>query len=434
MMKIIFDGRVLGNIQNKNMTRTGIFFSAYNLFLEMSRNKDIEVLLYSDVKAFYAIKKYSQYDENFRDIKNVFKYSKLTQWVSYGFWLRMRFLPKNIIEIFFAKLFTLVLLILKRMFCIFDKSNLSKNEQYVFFSPMEKIPSFFHNNDKVIKFTLLHDVIPILGQKHYTLKKNDWFCELFDSINPNDYYFANSVYTRKDFIKYCSSIDANKITVTYLGANENFYPNKDEKKNRLIKEKYHIPQDQQYIFSLCSIEPRKNLLFAVENFIRFVQTYQINDVVFVLSGAHWKEFIKTLQDKIQDLGEYGNKIIRAGYVDDKDLANLYSHSLCSVYLSTYEGFGLPALEAMSCGTPLIASNATSIPEVVGDGGVLISPSDDLALQDAFKKIYFDSAFAKELSLKGIKQAKKFSWKKCATQMIEKMKAVLEQKNLDSKCL
>lgn len=432
-MKIIFDGSVFSNIENKNFTRTGIFFSAYHLFLEMLQNKDIEVLLYCDIQALYAIEKYSQKNETFKGVKNVFRYSKPMRWISYGFYLRSKLSPKNTIEMFFAKSFTLILLIFKSIFGILDRLVLPKDEYCVFFSPMQKIPQIFEKNNKIIKFTLLHDVIPILNQKHYTLKRSDWFYKLFYSINPNDYYFANSAYTKEDFIKHCPSIDSNKITVTYLGVNENFYPNRDEKNNKIIRKKYHIPQDKLYIFSLCSIEPRKNLLFAVENFIRFIDKHQIQDVVFVLGGGHWREFIKKLENKIEGLGEYRNKIIRAGYVDDEDLSNLYSHSLCSVYLSKYEGFGLPALEAMSCGTPLIASNVTSIPEVVGDGGMLIDPDDDLALQDAFEKIYFDSSFATELSLRGIEQAKKFSWKKCALQMVEEMKSTLDQK-MDLKCL
>lgn len=432
-MKIVFDGSVFSNIENKNLARTGIFFSAYHLFLEMLQNKDAEVLLYCDIKALYAIEKYSQKNENFKGVRNVLRYSKPMRWISYGFYLRSKLSPKNIIEMFFAKSFTLMLLVLKKIFGILDRLVLPKDECCIFFSPMQKIPQVFKNNHKIIKFTLLHDVIPILNQEHYILKKNHWFYELFYSINPDDYYFANSAYTKEDFIKHCPSVDGNKITITYLGVNENFYPDKDEKKNQLIREKYHIPQDKLYIFSLCSIEPRKNLLFAVENFIRFIAKNHIQDVIFVLGGGYWREFIKQLENKIQDLGEYGNKIIRAGYVDDEDLPNLYSNSLCSVYLSKYEGFGLPALEAMSCGTPLIASNVTSIPEVVRDGGILIDPDDGLALQDAFKKIYFDKSFASELSLRGIKQAKKFSWKKCASQMVAEMKSTLEQKT-DLKCL
>ncbi|PAF54456.1 hypothetical protein BKH42_00655 [Helicobacter sp. 13S00482-2] len=427
-MKVIFDATVLGNIAKKNISRSGIFFSAYNLFLEMLQNENFEVLLYCDIKSLYALKKYSQSDDKLRDIQNIFLYSKPNQWVSYGFYLRSLFFPKNIVQMFFAKSFTLMLLILKKIFSVFDTLALDKDEYYVFFSPMEKIPQIFKDNDRIIKFTLLHDLIPIVCEGYFVSKKS-WFYQLFNSLNSEDYYFANSVYTKEDFIKHCPQIDPHKISVAHLGVNENFYPDKNERKNHLIREKYHIPKDKKYIFSLCSIEPRKNVIFIVENFIEFIKQNEIQDVVFVLAGGHWEEFIQKLEDKIHNLGVYKNKIIRAGYVDDGDLSNLYSHSLCSVYLSVYEGFGLPALEAMSCGAPLIASNVTSIPEVVGDGGILISPSDSLALKEAFKKIYLDSSFAQELSLKGINQAKKFSWKKCVQEMAERMKAVLE-----SKCL
>ncbi|PAF42807.1 glycosyltransferase family 1 protein [Helicobacter sp. 11S02596-1] len=426
-MKIIFDVSTLSDMVTKTSSRVGICLTTYNLLGEFlhyaSCHDEIEILFYVDMRSDVAVKKYFQSSDVYKKIDNICMYSKLSQWVSWGFCWRFGFTPKNALEKFLAKSFTALLLLGQKIFAPFDKIVLDKEETYIFFSPRYKIPDIIKNHPHIIKFTLLHDTIPLELSEYFPQNKKQWFRELFDSLNSEDYYFANSICTRNDFLKHAPQINPSHFWVTYLAANKSFFPDVNNAKNQRIRQKYHIPPDKKYIFSLCSLEPRKNLLFVVENFIHFIRENAIDDVVFVLGGGHWEEFIGKLDRKIASLGDYRYKIIKAGYVDDEDLANLYAHSLCSVYLSIYEGFGLPALEAMACGAPLIASSTTSLPEVVGDGGLLVSPSDDIALREAFGKIYFDPEFAKALSMRGREQAKQFSWEKCAQEMIEKMQAV-----------
>ena len=103
--------------------------------------------------------------------------------------------------------------------------------------------------------------------------------------------------------------------------------------------------------------------------MQFVEKHQINDLVFVLGGGHYNEFIDKLNAMLGKIPE--GLVIKAGYIDDEDLAPLYSGAEWFVYTSQYEGFGLPPLEAMQCGCPVITSNNSSLPEVVGDAGIMI---------------------------------------------------------------
>ena len=148
--------------------------------------------------------------------------------------------------------------------------------------------------------------------------------------------------------------------------------------------------------------------------------------MFVLGGGHWHKFLPMLEKEIADLGDLKEKILKIGYVDDVDLAPLYSGAKMFVYPSLYEGFGLPVLEAMQCGCPVITSNVSSIPEVIGDAGIQIDPKNDDELIQAYEKMYFDEEFAKECTRRGLERAKLFSWEKCANLMCDTMKKAVGQ--------
>ena len=191
--------------------------------------------------------------------------------------------------------------------------------------------------------------------------------------------------------------------------------------------KYNLPQDKKYIFSLCTLEPRKNLIRAVKCFIEFINKNNIDDLVFILGGGSWKGFIKQLEQEVPEFDKYRDKIIKAGYIDDEDLSPLYSGAEWFVYTSQYEGFGLPPLEAMSCGCPVITSNNSSLPEVVGDAGIMIDWDSDEQHIKAYENYYFNASLRKQNSQNGINRAKTFSWAKCVDLMsaqISKIRNVL----------
>lgn len=147
----------------------------------------------------------------------------------------------------------------------------------------------------------------------------------------------------------------------------------------------------------------------------------IEDLVWVMGGSAWVTFIETL--KKENAAWNPNVIIRAGYVDDEDLPVLYSNAEWFVYTSQYEGFGLPPLEAMQCGCPVITSNNSSLPEIVGDAAISIDWNSDEQHIEAYEKYYFNECLRKENSRKGIERAGRFSWEKTINAMLVKMRFV-----------
>lgn len=286
----------------------------------------------------------------------------------------------------------------------------------VYFSTGRSIPLFVQKMNHISKYTILYDTMTKLFPKYY----EDWlkdkeYLDLEDYLNTsNDYYFSISNNTKNDFIKYYPNINPDHIYITYLAPDTNFF---NLTTNNKILYKYNIPIDKKYMFTLCTIEPRKNLIRIIKTFYYFLEKNNIQDMVLVMGGGHWDNFLNNFNDEIK---EFKDKIIQIGYVDDKDLPYLYSNSYWFVYTSQYEGFGLPPLEAMACGCPVITSNNSSLPEVVGDAGIMIDWDSDKQHIEAYEKYYFDKKYREEMAKKGLERSKLFSWKKCTNDMIDIM--------------
>ena len=191
-----------------------------------------------------------------------------------------------------------------------------------------------------------------------------------------------------------------------------------------VKRKYNIPLDKKYMFSLCSLNPRKNLIFSIRNFLKFTAKNKLEDYILVLGGAYFDGFEKVMNEELSEFGDLSEKILRIGYVDDEDLSALYSGAEVFLFPSLYEGFGMPVLEAMQCGLPVICSNCTSIPEVIGDCGIQINPPNDEVMVSAMEKMSFDKTFHSECAQKGLERAKIFTWQKCGDIIDEKIQGVL----------
>jgi glycosyltransferase involved in cell wall biosynthesis len=125
--------------------------------------------------------------------------------------------------------------------------------------------------------------------------------------------------------------------------------------------------------------------------------------------------------------EFRSRVIFTGYIAEDDLSAVYSGAKAFVYASRYEGFGLPPLEAMQCGIPVITSNTTSLPEVVGDAGIMVDPDDVEALSQAMLDVLTDSALRQELVAKGLRRARSFSWAKCADDTVEIYRKIIDSR-------
>jgi glycosyltransferase involved in cell wall biosynthesis len=218
-----------------------------------------------------------------------------------------------------------------------------------------------------------------------------------------------SEYSRQDIIK-TYGVEPHRIVVTPEAAPAHFSPVTNETELKTIRENYGIERD--YIFSLCSIHPRKNLVRLIEAYSLLRQFRpEVKLPQLVLAGKRsWldSETVNAAQRNARD-----RDILLTGYVADNDLPALYSGAACFVYPSYFEGFGLPILEAMKCGAPVIAGNLTSIPELVADAGLLFDPFDTNALVEALKRVLDSPEYRATLRSKGFARAGEFSWKTTA---------------------
>lgn len=214
-----------------------------------------------------------------------------------------------------------------------------------------------------------------------------------------------SEYSRRAIIE-TYHVDPERITVTPLAAPAHFAPVSDETELLRIRQTYGIERD--YILTLGSIQPRKNLARLIRAF-GMLRGRELKKQApqLVIAGKRGWLYDETL--RVAGEQEAGRDIVFTGYVQERDLPALYSGAACFAYPSYYEGFGLPVVEAMQCGTPVVAGNQTSLPEVVGDGGVLVDPFSELELAEAIARVIDNPDYRAELRVKGLERAKAFSW-------------------------
>lgn len=210
---------------------------------------------------------------------------------------------------------------------------------------------------------------------------------------------ADSQSTKDDIVKYYY-FDPDRISVIHLAADPAYKPAKIKEINR-VKKRYGIKG--KYILSLGTKEPRKNLAGAVSAFRLLKDTHP--DLQLIIVGRYgWGT-----PPEFESEG-----IIETGFAPDEDLPPLYSGAEAFLYPSLYEGFGLPVLEAMSCGTPVVTSNVSSLPEVTGTAGILVDPKDVTAIATGIKKALKSK---EKLSAASLKRAARFTWEKTARETL-----------------
>ncbi len=234
---------------------------------------------------------------------------------------------------------------------------------------------------------------------------------------------ALSEYSRGDIIE-TYGIEPDRVLVTPAAAAGHFAPVTDALELARVRRNYGI--EDEYILSVGSIQPRKNLarlISAYASLRRLRPQAKLPQLVLVGKKA-W-----LFDETLRAAAEHGltSVIIFTGYVPEADLPALYSGARCFIYPSYFEGFGLPVLEAMQCGTPVIAGNRTSLPEVVGDAGLLVDPFDEQALALAMAGVIENSDLAAELCFKGLKRARDFSWRKTAQMTLDVYEQAVAEK-------
>ena len=254
-----------------------------------------------------------------------------------------------------------------------------------------------HHIITVHDLTFMHypDYITAESRRYY----ND---QIASAVQHADHILSDSESTKQDMINMLN-VPADKITVHMLGVDEKFKPLAKETTKPIIQS-LNLPDD--YILVVGTIEPRKNLVGLAKAYRDLLTELPDAPPIVIVGRAGWH--YEQLMSDIEAVG-INDHLIFATNVSDEQLVAVYNHALTLVTPSFYEGFGLPALEAMACGTVPIVSNLSSLPEITGDVGLLIDPHDTSTLTDALKQVLTDSAWCQEQSKAGIQRAKQFTW-------------------------
>lgn len=233
-----------------------------------------------------------------------------------------------------------------------------------------------------------------------------------ESVARADHILADSQATRQDLIQLWDT-PAEKITVLYCGVEPRFRPVAEPATLAAVRARYQIGGGP-FILSVSTIQPRKNYRRLIEAFAQLAPRYP--DLSLVLAGGRgWKyEEILTAPE------EWGivDRVHFAGFVADEDLPALYAAASIFAYPSLYEGFGIPILEAMACGTPVMASDRSSLPEVTGDAGLQVDPLDVDEMAATLESLLVDDELRRSLVASGFSQAGRFTWAKAAAQLLQ----------------
>ena len=262
---------------------------------------------------------------------------------------------------------------------------------------------------KAKKIVTIYDLTPLTHpQAHKTADRLKFSKLINHAIKTSDAILTISESTKNDLINYLG-IKKNKITVTYIGIDHNVYKNiNDFKYVEKVKLKYSI--SKRYLYYLGTIEPRKNVDVLLKAFLT-VKEKTGADFQLVISGmVGW--MVDDLMETIFSYMASGD-LIYTGFIDNDEAVALYNGATVFVYPSQYEGFGIPVAEAMACGCPVITSDSSSLPEVVGGAGLLVEPNNSEALADAMLKVLNSSDLQISMRDKGLERAKKFNWMNAA---------------------
>lgn len=231
------------------------------------------------------------------------------------------------------------------------------------------------------------------------------------SAHRASHILADSIATRQDLVeKY--DVPAEKITVLYSGVSERFKPVNSEARMKKAREKYGIGE-RPYILSVSTLQPRKNYEMLIRAFKDVAATNPHNLVI--AGGKGW--LYQRVTEEISRQG-LNDRVLLIGFADDKDLPALYSSAALFAYPSFYEGFGLPLLEAMACGVPVLNSNASCLPEVAGTATRQLPPDDQPAWTEAMVSLLADSGQRSRMVAAGFLQARQFTWIRAARALNE----------------
>ena len=231
------------------------------------------------------------------------------------------------------------------------------------------------------------------------------------SVGRADLVLADSESTRQDLIELLA-VDSSRVEVLYSGVEKRFHPIEDEVSLAGVREQYGLPE--RFILSVGTLQPRKNYERLIEAYGCLIDRIDLDVMLVIAGGKGW--LYERIFRRVDELG-LSEKILFLGFFADDDLPTLYSLADLFVFPSLYEGFGLPPLEAMACGTPVVSSNASSLPEVVGGAAEMVDPLDVDGLAEAMFRVLSEGDLRAEMVCKGLIRACQFTWEGAARDLL-----------------
>jgi alpha-1,3-rhamnosyl/mannosyltransferase len=259
--------------------------------------------------------------------------------------------------------------------------------------------------------TTVHDLSVLVHPEWHPDDRVRWYEREFEAGRRRTTRFiVASEFTRREMTSYLG-IPPERMDVTYQAPRAELQP-QDAAEMRRVRGLFQLPE--QFFLYVGTLEPRKNVPGLLEAFANLPPAVRTRHPLVLTGARGWK-----IESISQQLAAHGleHDIRLLGYVPDDALPGLYTAATALVWPSFYEGFGLPPLEAMACGCPVIVSNAASLPEVVGDAGVLLDPRDTGGWTEAMRRMAEDTAWRDEWRRRGTIQRQRFSWQRCAQQTI-----------------
>lgn len=309
----------------------------------------------------------------------------------------------------------------------FNRGDLLKADidivHYPYFEPFFLTLPVFPRNKEIVT---VHDLTPLVFPNHFKpgLKGMlKWQIQKL-ALRNSSAIITDSESSKKDIVKY-AGVNEKKVKVVYLAAGSEFKILESKEETEDVRRKYGLPRE--FILYVGDATWNKNLP-------RLIKAVSKNNIPLVMVGKALVDKAIDAQNpwnkdlvEVQELAEKSKNILRLGFVSSEDLVALYNLATVFAMPSIYEGFGLPILEAMSCGCPVVASKGGSLVEVVGEAGKYVDPNDMDSIADGINEVLKSPNLQKELSQKGFVQSKKFSWHKTADETMGVYRSVMNSK-------
>lgn len=270
------------------------------------------------------------------------------------------------------------------------------------------------------KVVTIHDLVPLVCPETVPRKYAMYMGRLLRGLARRaDRIITDSEASRRDILRLLEA-ERERISVTPLAAGPEFRPVDDPAALEAVLRRYGIAG--RFVLYLGNLEPRKNLLRLAAAFRRV--RAELGEGLKLVIGGQEAWLVDRLKEGWQELG-LGREVLFTGFVRPEDLPLLMNAATVFAFPSQYEGFGLPVLEALACGVPVITSNKSSLPEVAGDAALLVDPSDVGAIAEAIKRVLTDEALAARLRRAGPRRAAEFSWRRTAELTVEAYQLALD---------